>query len=64
MKKLIAIDLVVRTVVEVEDDWKENHLRLQNAVNSLESYIVSNHKGMVVKENWIEAAKVREIKPT
>lgn len=64
MKKLIAIDLVVRTVVEVEDDWKENHLRLQNAVNSLESHIVSNHKGMVVKENWIEAAKVREIKPT
>jgi hypothetical protein len=61
-KKTIIVDFTIRASVEVEDNWQEQLLHLQNVFNNVDFSLSINNKKTNLLETWLEKIQIREIK--
>jgi hypothetical protein len=61
MKKII-IDFTFRADVEVEEDWENQLLHLQNVLNNTEHSICVRSNKVKILDSWLEKIQIREMK--
>jgi hypothetical protein len=60
MAKKIVVDFTIRANIDVEDNWKDQLLRLQNILNNID-FTLSSSK-IQLNNSWLEKIQIRELK--